>query len=229
MAEGAELLATAMAAGILPEAVFYTPGGEAAAGLAAARGVRAYELATGVMERISDTVTPQPVLAVFAIADQPAEVLAGGSLVVVMVDVRDPGNAGTVLRTADAVGADGVVCCGGTVDPYNPKTVRSSAGSIFHVPVVLAPDPSGALDELGELGFRRVGTAVRGGTDYASANWRRPTALVLGNESAGLRPGLPLDEVISIPMAGAAESLNVGMASAVLCFEAVRQRRSTMH
>jgi len=217
-----------MAVGILPETVLYAPGGEAAADVAAAKGARVHELAPGVMERIADTVTPQPVLAVFAMSVEPINVVAGGSFVVVMVDVRDPGNAGTVLRTADAVGAAGVVCCGGTVDPFNPKTVRSSAGSIFHVPVVVAPDTVGALDELAAIGFRRVGTAVREGTDYVSVDWRAPTALVLGNEAAGLPPGLPLDEVTSIPMAGGAESLNVGMACAVLCFEAVRQRRSTM-
>ncbi|HEY1733895.1 MAG TPA: RNA methyltransferase, partial [Acidimicrobiales bacterium] len=73
--------------------------------------------------------------------DRPLETVAGAGLVVVLADVRDPGNAGTVLRTADAAGFDAVVCCGGTVDPYNPKTVRSSAGSLFHVPLVVAGDP----------------------------------------------------------------------------------------
>jgi TrmH family RNA methyltransferase len=150
----------------------------------------------------------------------------GAGLVVVLADVRDPGNAGTVLRTADAAGVAAIVCCGGTVDPYNPKTVRSSAGSLFHVPLVVAGDPTETLEALAGLGFRRLGTVVRGGQDYLEVDWRQPTALVLGNEAAGLPDGLPVDGTVGIPMAGRAESLNVGMACAVLCFEALRQRRT---
>jgi RNA methyltransferase, TrmH family len=206
---------------------------------AAELGARCYELGPGVMTRVADTVTPQPVMAVFPMVHV-AAVPAGASLVVVMVDVRDPGNAGTVLRTADAAGVDAVVCCGGTVDPYNPKTVRSSAGSIFNVPIVLGEDAVTVLSRLGRLGgpsdtgasgasaMRRLGTVVRGGEDYAAIDWTIPTALVLGNEANGLPGTLPLDGTVGIPMAGRAESLNVGMACAVLCFEALRQRRSTM-
>lgn len=192
---------------------------------AEAMGVRVHGLAPGVMARVADTVTPQPVLAVFPMVDVGLGEVAVGDLVVVMVDVRDPGNAGTVLRTADAAGAVAVVCCGGTVDPYNPKTVRSSAGSLFHVRLVVADDTAAALDGLGRLGYRRLGTTVRGGEDYAAVDWRRPSAVVLGNETAGLPDGLPLDGEVGVPMAGRAESLNVGMACAVVCFEALRQRR----
>lgn len=203
---------------------------------AAELGARCYELGPGVMTRVADTVTPQPVMAVFPMVHV-AAVPAGARLVVVMVDVRDPGNAGTVLRTADAAGVDAVVCCGGTVDPYNPKTVRSSAGSIFHVPIILGEDAVTVLNRLGgpsgtgasgASAMRRLGTVVRGGEDYAAIDWTIPTALVLGNEANGLPGTLPLDGTVGIPMAGRAESLNVGMACAVLCFEALRQRRSTM-
>ena len=92
-------------------------------------GVRVYQLGPGVMERVADTVTPQPLLAVVAFVDVGLDALAGASLVVVCADVRDPGNAGTVLRSAEAAGADGVICCDGSVDVYNPKTVRASAGA----------------------------------------------------------------------------------------------------
>jgi RNA methyltransferase, TrmH family len=200
-------------------------------GLALAAGVRVFELAPGVVERVASTVTPQPVLAVFPVLDV-GEVPAGADLVVVMADVRDPGNAGTVLRTADAAGVGAVICCGGTVDPYNPKAVRASAGSLFHVPVLLADDPVAVLSGLGDSGmgagtaFRRLGAVVRGGEDYAAVDWSSPTALVLGNEAWGLSDGIPLDGRFGIPMAGRAESLNVGMACAVLCFEALRQRRT---
>lgn len=197
----------------------------ALAAQAEALGVRVHALAPGVMARVADTVTPQPLLAVFPMLDVDLSEVAVGDLVVVMVDVRDPGNAGTVLRTADAAGAGAVVCCGGTVDPYNPKTVRSSAGSLFHVPLVVADDAVAALEGLGRLGYRRLGAAVRGGEDYATVDWRCPVAVVLGNEAAGLPDGLPLDGSVGVPMAGRAESLNVGMACAVICFEALRQRR----
>lgn len=222
---------TGLAAGAVPEAVYLAAEGAAdrtataVAAEAQERGVRVYELGTGVMARVADTVTPQPILGVFPMLDRGLEVAAEGDLVVVMVDVRDPGNAGTVLRTADAAGAAAVVCCGGTVDPYNPKTVRSSAGSLFHVPLVVAGDPVAALGSLQELGYRRLGTVVRGGEDYATVDWRVPSAVVLGNEATGLPPGLPLDAEVGVPMVGRAESLNVGMACAVLCFEALRQRR----
>lgn len=230
MAEGVELVRTALGAGALPESLYVAAEGghgvEELAAAAEAAGVRVFELAPGVTAKVADTVTPQPVLAVFAMLDRGLDSLSGGGLVVVMDDVRDPGNAGTVLRTADAAGADAVVWCGGTVDPYNPKTVRSSAGSLFHVPVVVEADTGRALAALADLGYRRLGAVVRGGEDYAAVDWDRPTALVLGNEAAGLGEGLDLDGTVGIPMAGRAESLNVGMACAVLCFEALRQRRT---
>ncbi len=225
--EGVELVLTALAAGAVPESVYVAAEGEhEVSAMAESMGVRVFDLAPGVMEKVADTVTPQPVLAVFSMVDRELDAVAGGSLLVVMDDVRDPGNAGTVIRTADAAGADAVVCAGGTVDPYNPKTVRSSAGSLFHVPLVVDPDARKVLDHLGAHGYRRLGAVVRDGEDYSTVDWRERIALVLGNEAAGLPVDLPLDGTVEIPMAGRAESLNVGMASAVLCFEALRRRRT---
>lgn len=147
---------------------------------------------------------------------------------VVLVDVRDPGNAGTVLRTADAAGVSAVIFSGESVDPYNPKTVRASAGSLFHVPFGVHADPVGLAASLRDQGYRTLATAVRGGDDYASVDWSVPTALFLGNEAAGLTPDVlgALSGAVGIPMDGRAESLNVGVACAVLCFEALRQRRA---
>jgi len=229
--EGVELIREAMTAGIEPQSVFLAaeghgdPGAAAVVALAVERGVRVHELASGVIARVADTVTPQPVMAVFAIRPGELATLAGGRLVVVLDDVRDPGNAGTVLRTAEAAGADGVVFGGGTVDPYNPKTVRASAGSIFHTNVVVEPDIDRALESLADLGYRRLGAVVRGAQDYTTVDWLSPVAVVLGNESSGLGGSLPLDGTVGIPMTGKSESLNVAMACAVLCFEAQRQRR----
>jgi TrmH family RNA methyltransferase len=152
--------------------------------------------------------------------------LEGATFVVVCVDVRDPGNTGAVIRAADAAGADAVVCCRGTADPYNPKTVRASAGSVLHLPVVPAGEPADVLEDLGRSGLQRLGAVAHGGVPYTEANLRGRTAVVLGNEAAGLPDALSglIDDRITVPMAGRAESLNVSLAAAVLCFEVRRQR-----
>jgi TrmH family RNA methyltransferase len=193
---------------------------------ALAAGIRASDLAPGVLERVAGTVTPQPVLAVAPYVDVPLEALRDADLVLVCVDVRDPGNLGTVLRTAEAAGVGGVICCDGTVDVYNPKCVRASAGSLFHVSVVAGGEPEEVLARLGDWGLHRVATRPEGGQAYHRADLVRPTAIVLGNEASGLPGELDgmVDETVTIPMAGRGESLNVGMAAAVLCFEAARQR-----
>ena len=110
----------------------------------------------------------------------------------------------------------------------SPKSVRASAGSLFHVRVVAGGEPVQVLDTLGAWGFRRLGTRAAGGSPYFATDLTGPTALVLGNEASGLPAGVDdmLDGVVTIPMSGRGESLNVGMAAAVLCFEAARQRAS---
>jgi len=233
--EGAELLSVALAAGAPVEAVYVAPEGadvpavvDVTARVLAAGG-RVFDLAPGVMERVASTVTPQPLVAVVAHTPTPLDRLDGATLVVVCVDVRDPGNLGTVIRSADAAGVDAVVCCDGTVDPTNPKCVRATAGSLFHVPVVEGGDARAALAALSAAGLVTVGAVVRGGTDYGDLDWTRPVALVLGNEAGGLDEDLvgALDTGVTIPMAGRSESLNVGVSAAVLCFEALRQRRTS--
>lgn len=229
MVEGAKVLGEALDAGAEVEAVFVAPDTvDPVVERAFAAGVRVFELAPGVLERVADTTTPQPVMAVVRAGDIPLDRLRDATFVVVCVDVRDPGNAGTVLRSAEAAGAAGIVFCGGSVDPFNPKTVRASAGSLFHVPVVAGGDPVHVLDTLGEWGLRRFGTAAQGGEAYDVADLRAPVALVLGNEANGVPAEVEgvLDGWLTIPMVGRTESLNVGMAAAVLCFEAARQRRA---
>jgi TrmH family RNA methyltransferase len=235
VAEGSELIRTALEAGLAVESVYLAPAGNddrhsrQVCDEAAEAGARVFPLAPGVLERVADTVTPQPVLAVLPMLPEPPPLEPGpGSLVVVMVDVRDPGNAGTVLRAADASGCQAVVFAADSVDPYNSKTVRASAGSLFHLPVAVRPDPSGLAAELADVGYRTLATVVHGGEDYTTVDWSEPSALFLGNESSGLGPALTasLRARIAIPMAGRAESLNVGVACAVVCFEALRQRRA---
>jgi TrmH family RNA methyltransferase len=219
--EGQTLLDEAVAAGVKPQEVYTAPGYDPHVD------APVVELAAGVLERVADTVTPQPVLAVVPFVDVPLESARNATFLVVCVDVRDPGNAGTILRSAEAAGADAVICTDGSVDLYNPKTVRASAGSLFHVRVVVGGGAVDVLDTIGDWGVSRLGTMAHGGTDYTACDLARPVAIVLGNEANGLPAEVAsrLDQVVTIPMVGRSESLNVGMAAAVLCFETARQRR----
>ncbi len=238
MAEGIKVVEAALAAGAPVESLFIGAegaGNEAVGRLAdeaLRRGARVFDLGEGVMERVADTVTPQPVCAVVKAVDVGIDAIAGtpqdrARLVLVCADVRDPGNLGAVLRSATASGADGVVVCAGCVDVYNAKTVRASAGSIFHVPIVRGGTPGEVVGVMTGAGFSVFGTAASGGTDYLETDFSRDVAIVLGNEASGLPGELAeaLDGQITIPMAESTESLNVAMTAAVLCFEAARQRR----
>ncbi len=233
VAEGAKVVGEALAAGSRIEALFVDPSAAGPADLAVvdrafAAGCRVFELEKGVLERVAGTVTPQPLLAIVAALDRPLGDLARDGLVVLCADVRDPGNLGTVLRSAEAAGARGVVCAEGTVDPYNPKCVRASAGALFHVPLVVGGNTVEVLGELGTCGFRRLGASARDGAPLWDTDLTGPLVLVLGNEASGLAPEVDaaLDGRVSVPIEGRAESLNVGMAAAVLVYEAARQRRA---
>jgi TrmH family RNA methyltransferase len=231
-----KLLDCALDANASVEAVYVGAGALSSAGLrqsverAMSAGARAFELAPGVLEKIAGTVTPQPVLAVVTTPEASLEDTAGAHLVIVCVDVRDPGNAGALIRSADASGAGAVICCEGTVDPYNPKTVRASAGSVLHVPVVTGVEAPEALSWLSAHGFALRGAVAHGGTPHPDVDWSRRSALVLGNEASGLDESIrpQLDELVTVPMSGHAESLNVAIAGAVICFEALRQRSSSL-
>ncbi|MEA3021007.1 MAG: methyltransferase, TrmH family [Actinomycetota bacterium] len=229
MLEGAKVIGEALDAGVTLEAVFVAA--DADAGVrpllerALAAGARVHTLQAGLIDRVADTVNPQPVMAIAPWIDVPLDAVRDSAFLVVCVDVRDPGNAGTLLRSAEAAGASAVVFCDGSVDVFNPKTVRASAGSMFHVAVVNGGAVDDVLATIGGWGVRRLGTVAHGGTPYDEADLVSPVALVLGNEAHGLPDGVVLDEMVTIPMAGTGESLNVGMAAAVLAFEVSRQRR----
>jgi len=227
--EGSRVLAEALAAGVVVEAVFVVAGTEdPTVDRAREAAVPVFELEPGVMERVADTVTPQSVVGVVGFVDVALDAVLPATLVVVCVDIRDPGNLGTVLRSAEGAGAGGVVCCDGSVDLYNPKVVRASAGALFHVPVVAGGEPVEVLERLGTAGLQRLGTVARGGDAPDEVDLRAPVAFALGNEANGLPEAIDacLDRRVTIPTVGRTDSLNVGMAAAVLCFEAARQRRS---
>jgi RNA methyltransferase, TrmH family len=230
--EGVKLLAAALDCGATVESVYVASGAQSVPAVAELMeraldsGSRLFELAPDVLEKVADTVTPQPVLAIVAMPHAVLDDLVGATFVVVCADVRDPGNAGAVIRCAEAAGADAVICCEGTVDPFNPKTVRASAGSVLHLPVIVGGDAAEVLATLGSAGLMRLAALAHGGTPLSEVDVTGPLALVLGNEATGLPPSLSgrLDGAVTIPMTGRVESLNVSTAAAVLCFEVLRRR-----
>jgi len=241
VAEGVRIVEAALEAGATLESLFVAADWRSSASVTAVveragrQGLPVYELGPGIMERVADTVSPQAVCGVVGALDLRLDELLSRSgpssrrgLVLVCVDVRDPGNLGAVMRIAGATGVLGVICCEGTVDPFNPKVVRSSAGAVFNVPLVKDVMPADALADLSANGYRCWATVPRGGTNYEAADLDGPTALVLGNEGAGLPEDVvgALDGSMTIPMADGTESLNVAMTAAVLCFDVARRRRS---
>lgn len=232
VAEGAKLLGEALDAGVVPEAVYVERARASAAERAVAERAAGLseivEMEEGTLDRVLATPAPPAVAAVVPFVHVPVRDLAHDGLVVVCAGVSDPGNAGTIIRSAAASGARGVVFPSGAVDIYNPKVVRSTAGALFHVPVVVGPDPLEVLGALGEAGRWRVAADAHGGLDYSEVDLTRPAALVLGSESHGLPEvlGEAVDARVTIPMAGHAESLNVAMAATVVLFEAARQLRA---
>ena len=209
MVEGLGLLRQAVDAGWQVEGCYVAPGTTVDLDVAVA------ELAPNVIERVASTESPQPVLAVVVMRS--AAMPPNATFVLVADRLGDPGNAGTLIRSAEAAGADAVVLTPGSVDPYNPKVVRASAGSLFRVPVL-----ESTLELL--TGFRRLGTSSHRGDNYTDPVYHGRVAVVVGNEAHGLDDDAAIDQWITIPHAGPAESLNVAMAATVLVFEVARQR-----
>jgi RNA methyltransferase, TrmH family len=181
---------------------------------------------------LSDTVTPVGLVGVCELT-QPSltAVLAGQpELLAVAVGISEPGNAGTLIRIADAMGADAVVLAGHAVDPYNGKCLRASAGSIFTIPVLAAPDPSAALDALTAAGMQVLATTVDGevNLDEAVPLLTAPTAWLFGPEAHGLPADVAARATrrVRIPMRGGAESLNVAAAAAICLYQSARAHRS---
>jgi RNA methyltransferase, TrmH family len=227
--EGPRVVTAALDAGVaLPEVfvgVDATAAARATADRAAECGIRVRQLAEGVAARVSDMTTSQGVFALAPLRRRGIDALVGTTLGVVAPRLSDPGNAGTLMRSAAAAGAGVILLGPGSVDAYNPKTVRASAGACFAVDVVEGVPAVEALEALGSAGVQRVGACTTGGSAPEALDLARPTAIVLGHEVHGLAGELPLDARVTIPMRGT-ESLNVAMAGTLLLFEAARQRRA---
>jgi len=196
-------------------------------------GISVYVVSGEVMGELAQTVTPQGLLAVCGFLDVPlaAAVTPATRLAVLLANVRDPGNAGTVLRTADAVGAQAVVFADASVDPYNGKCVRASAGSLFHLPVVAGAGMQDAVAAMRGAGLRILAADGRSGRSLDDPDVRarldEPTAWMFGNEAWGLPADLAAlaDEAVAVPIYGQAESLNLAAAAAVCLYASARAQR----
>jgi TrmH family RNA methyltransferase len=184
-------------------------------------------VAKRVYNALVDTEAPQGIVAVVKLPQfQLDQVTRDSSLLLLADQLQDPGNLGTLLRSAEAFGVKAVVLTENTVSPANQKAVRASAGSLFRMPVLTGFNPRRLLDELCQRGFKLVAATPQGGEDFRKVDYRGPTTLVVGNEGSGLSKST-LDRIdlrITIPLAAKVESLNVAVASSIILAEAARQR-----
>ena len=200
---------------------------------AADEGIPIVLIDQGALDSVSDTVSPQPILAtarlIGSALDALREPLQAGGFVIVGVEIQDPGNVGTMIRTAEAAGACGILFTKGSADVTNPKVVRSAAGSLFHLPIVVDVDPLALISQLHEWGAASWASAILGDgvVPYDQADLTGGCALLMGNEANGISSEVAAScsRSITIPMSGNTESLNVAIATGVFAFEAARQRR----
>jgi TrmH family RNA methyltransferase len=237
--EGERLAEECLASGLSLAAAFHLPGpGDRTSAILdelARRGCPLFAVSAAVMATLGDTVHPQGIV---VLAERPRFTLDGilspqGSprgteppLVVCLEAVQDPGNFGTILRTAEAAGATGVLATKGSVDLFSPKTLRSAMGSAFRLPAVTGVSADAFLARARDAGIEIVATAAAGECAYTEYDWRRPALIVFGNEARGVTPELleRADIRLRIPLRPPVESLNVAASAAAILFEAARQR-----
>lgn len=189
-----------------------------------------YELVSDeVYKKLSDTQTPQGILCLveqmfYTLEDMEVK---KAPLIVMLEDIQDPGNLGTIMRTGEGAGIDGIIMSRGTVDIYNPKTIRATMGSIYRVPFLYVDKLSDTMRLLQDKGIHIYAAHLEGKNYYDSYSFASGTAFLIGNEGNGLRKETAdgADSYIKIPMEGQVESLNAGVAASLLIYEAKRQRR----
>ncbi len=228
LVEGLQILHMALDAGARPLEVFYCEdfftGPEAPALLRrfAAAGATLIPVAPHVLESLSERETPQGLVATFALFEHQLSDIPprGHDLYLVLDRLQDPGNLGTLIRTADAVAARGVILIEPCVDPFDPKTVRGTMGSLFNVPLVRTADVAGLFAWLGAHGIRPVGADAHRGVLWGEGLWQGNVALILGNEARGLSDDVRehVHAYARLPIRGKAESLNVAVAGGVLMY-----------
>ncbi len=232
--EGAHLVEEAFRSGLEVPAVLASASGERHLECLAPMlgpAVRVLRTSDRLFASVADTQTPQGIAALVRPRQATLDdILRGGTpLGVVLVGVQDPGNVGTIVRTAEAFGASGVVACRGTADPLAPKALRASAGSALRLPILAGISVPILLAQLRVAGLKVHAATLSAGVLPAETDLRGPAALLIGNEGAGLPPEVErsADALVRIPLAGGVDSLNAAVAAAVLLYEAARQRGFT--
>ena len=183
-----------------------------------------------VFRQMSDTKTPQGILAIVKMLDYSMEDLTPSGrmpLIVVLENIQDPGNLGTIIRTAEGAGATGILMSGDTVDIYNPKVIRSTMGSLFRMPFIYSSNIVADVRKLKEKNIKTFAAHLMGQNQYYDENMNQPMAVLIGNEGNGLTDALSseADIRIRIPMEGRLESLNAAISTAIILYESMRQRR----
>lgn len=184
-------------------------------------------VADNVFDRMSQTQTPQGIMAVVRMKDNSlSDMLSGNPLLILVENLQDPGNLGTIIRMGEGAGVTGVIMSPNTVDIYNPKTIRSTMGSIFRVPFIYVQDFGEAVSECQKSGVKVYAAHLDGKNTYLGEDYSTSTAFLIGNEGNGLTDDITkqADTLIRIPMEGEVESLNAAIACTILTYEAVRQR-----
>ncbi|CCQ98350.1 Uncharacterized tRNA/rRNA methyltransferase YsgA [[Clostridium] ultunense Esp] len=230
--EGVRLVEEALRSGAPVEVLLFQSGRDYSLLRDLPPGIETWEVSEAVIRKLAATEETQGIMAVVRMeVEGPfSSFLAGerekhSSLLLFVDGVQDPGNLGTIIRTADAAGADGVLLGEGTVDLYNPKTVRSTMGSLFHLPI-RSVDGNLALTKLKEAGYQTVAASLKGSADYREVDYGERVVVLVGNEAHGLSP--QLEEMaqirVRLPIYGKAESLNVAIATALMLYEVQRGR-----
>jgi TrmH family RNA methyltransferase len=237
LVEGLQILHMALDAGAHPLEVFYCDslfaGEEAATLLARFREIGAglVPVSERVMRALSERDAPQGLVATFELFETPLQAISPVhlALIIVLDRLQDPGNVGTLIRTADAVGVGGIVLIEPCVDPFDPKTVRGSMGSLFNVPVARTADVAALFEWAKANDLLPVGADAHQGQAWDTEPWKDGVALVLGNEARGLSEDVRphIERWARLPIVGKAESLNVAVAGGVLMYAWLRERQAT--
>lgn len=208
--------------------LYETAGGEELLENLQQKGMASYKIPVQLFKELSDTQNPQGIMAVVSMDIHSMEEILNRpqGFYIILDRIQDPGNMGTIIRTADAAGADAIFITKGSVDLYNSKTIRATMGSIFHVPILSTGSTSETIDLLKTNGIKIVTTSLEGEKYYFEVEYKGLCGIIVGNEANGVQHEdmMASDILVKIPMPGKAESLNASVAASIVMYEAVRQR-----
>lgn len=214
---------------LLSDRLYETRGGDEILSRIRGENYETYHLPDKLFQEISDTENPQGIMAVVKMNQlKLEEVIGDGDFFLILDSLQDPGNMGTIIRTADAAGVEGIIISRGCVDIYNPKVLRSTMGSVFHVPFCLSENLPDTISKLKGKGLKVFAAHLNGEINYFDCDMKNNSAIIIGNEANGISKEVSeqADTLIKIPMPGRSESLNASVAASLLMYEVVRQRLS---